>query len=71
MAEMVGTKSVFLSKTNITGFLIAAFGLLGTLNLLPAGLDATQLTNILVTVGGMLVVLFRSIATKKVGPAAS
>ena len=72
MTELVGTKSVFLSKTNIVGLLLAAFGLLNTLGLLPAGLDATTLVNSIVTVGGVLVMIFRTFASKKlaVAPAA-
>ena len=66
MAELVGTKSVFMSKTAITGVLLALFGVLNALGVLPAGFDATTLVNGVLVVGGILVTIFRAIATKKV-----
>ena len=67
MAEqLTGTKSVFFSKTAITGLLLALFGLLNTLGILPAGFDATTLVNGILVVGGVLVTIFRAVATKKV-----
>lgn len=66
MAELVGTKSVFTSKTAVTGILLALFGVLNALGVLPAGFDATALVNGLLVVGGILVTIFRAVATKKV-----
>jgi hypothetical protein len=67
MANLTGSKSLFLSKTNITGLLIALLGVLGLLGVLPADLDAPALVQTLITAGGALVILFRSIATQRVG----
>lgn len=66
MTELNGTKGFLASKTNLTGILIALFGVLGLLGVLPASLDATSTVNLLVAAGGALVVLFRTFATKKI-----
>lgn len=66
MAELGATKSIFTSKTAITGLLLSLFGILNALGILPAGFDATTLVNGILVVGGVLVTIFRSIATQKV-----
>lgn len=54
-------KSKFASKTNITGALIALFGLLGIFDVLPTSLDTTTLAGSVVTAGGVLVTMFRTL----------
>jgi hypothetical protein len=58
----VPVKSKFGSKTNITGALIAIFGLLGVFDILPGDLDTTATAGAVVTAGGVLVTFFRTIA---------
>jgi hypothetical protein len=65
MAQLTGLKSLFASKTAITGFLLSIFGILGLLGILPAGLDAPAIVNAIVAGGGALVVLFRNFATQR------
>lgn len=63
---LTGVKSIFASKTAITGFLLSLFGILGILGLVPAGLDAPALVEAVVAAGGALVVAFRAFATQQV-----
>lgn len=67
---LTGAKSLFASKTAITGFLLSVFGLLGLLGLMPADLDAPTLVDAIVAGGGALVVLFRKFATQRIAGAA-
>ena len=64
--ELTGVKGILASRTNITGLLLALFGVLGMLGILPATLDAPTLVEAIVAGGGALVVLFRTLATKQV-----
>jgi hypothetical protein len=63
--QLKGVKSLFKSKTALTGFLLSLFGMLNALGVLPAGFDATQFVNSLLIVGGFLVATFRNMATEK------
>jgi hypothetical protein len=63
--QLTGVKSLFKSKTALTGFLISLFGMLNALGWLPTNFDATQFVNSLMMVGGFLVALFRNMAKEK------
>lgn len=58
----VPVKSKYLSKTNITGALLAMLGLLTALGYVPAALATPEVVGSVVTAGGVLVVFFRTIA---------
>lgn len=62
---LTGVKSIFKSKTAITGLLMSLFGILNMLGILPASFEASTLVNSLVTAGGILVAIFRNFATTK------
>ncbi len=58
----VPVKSKFGSKTNITGALLAIFGVLGVFDILPGDLDLTSTAGAVVAAGGVLVTFFRTVA---------
>jgi hypothetical protein len=60
-------KSPFLSKTNITGALLAIFGLLAAFGALPAELAAPEVVGGVVAAGGTLVIFFRTFTNAVLG----
>ena len=61
-AVIVPVKSKYLSKTNITGVLLAVLGVLTALGYVPAAAATPEVVGSVVAAGGVLVVFFRTIA---------
>jgi hypothetical protein len=62
---LTSVKSLFASKTALTGFLMSLIGILNSLGILPASFDATGFVNAILIVGGGFVAIFRNMATQK------